>query len=200
MLVAPSNDIAKFDFVCRWSLLEKYSCKASKLHLKPRRFKIFIETLVSQKLNFSSFITLHVSAWFLTFLAGTEVHYIVIKESQLLKDRKKNVRRRPSQGESSSTAAGSPSSHGRVSTNDSRTVKVVLLDNQDVQKFGSGKGSSIKRHVMGVNRSNAKVDSSVKNARHRRRTGLLFIKFMNELHLLLLWLLCFPCILLQSIC
>lgn len=121
-----------------WSLLEKYSCKASKLHLKPRRFKIFIETL----------------------------------ESQLLKDRKKNVRRRPSQGESSSTAAASPSSHGRVSTNDSRTVKVVLLDNQDVQKFGSGKGSSLKRHVtMGVNRSNAKVDSSVKNARHRRKIG-----------------------------
>lgn len=112
-----------------WSLLEKYSCKASKLHLKPRRFKIFIETL----------------------------------ESQLLKDRKKNVRRRPSQGESSSTAAASPSSHGRVST---------LLDNQDVQKFGSGKGSSLKRQVtVGVNRSNAKVDSSVKNARHRRKTG-----------------------------
>lgn len=121
-----------------WSLLEKYSCKASKLHLKPRRFKIFIETL----------------------------------ESQLLKDRKKNVRRRPSQGESSSIAAASPSSHGRVSTNDGRTVKVVLLDNQDVQKFGSGKGSSVKRHVtLGVNRSSAKVDSSVKNARHRRRAG-----------------------------
>nr|XP_009802691.1 PREDICTED: TSL-kinase interacting protein 1 isoform X3 [Nicotiana sylvestris] len=122
-----------------WSLLEKSSCKASKLHLKPRRFKIFIETL----------------------------------ESQLLKDRKKNVRRRPSQGESSSTAAASLSSHSRVSTNDSRTVKVVLLDNQDVQKFGSGKGSSLKRHVtMGVNRSNTKVDSSpVKNARHRRKIG-----------------------------
>ncbi|KAJ8537771.1 hypothetical protein K7X08_014311 [Anisodus acutangulus] len=122
-----------------WSLLEKYSCKASKLHLKPRRFKIFIETL----------------------------------ESQLLKDRKKNGRRRPSQGESSSTAAASLSSHGRVSTTDSRTVKVVLLDNQDVQKFGSGKGSSLKRYVsMGVNRSNAKSDSSpVKNARHRRRIG-----------------------------
>ncbi|CAO2824292.1 unnamed protein product, partial [Amaranthus hypochondriacus] len=28
-----------------WSLLEKYSCKASKLHLKPRRFKIFVEAL-----------------------------------------------------------------------------------------------------------------------------------------------------------
>ncbi|XP_019236401.1 PREDICTED: TSL-kinase interacting protein 1 isoform X2 [Nicotiana attenuata] len=122
-----------------WSLLEKSSCKASKLHLKPRRFKIFIETL----------------------------------ESQLLKDRKKNVRRRPSQGESSSTAAASLSSLSRVSTNDSRTVKVVLLDNQDVQKFGSGKGSSLKRHVtMGVNRSNTKVDSfPVKNARHRRKIG-----------------------------
>ncbi|KAJ0612956.1 putative transcription factor MYB-HB-like family [Helianthus annuus] len=30
-----------------WSLLEKHSCKASKLHLKPRRFKIFLETLVN---------------------------------------------------------------------------------------------------------------------------------------------------------
>ncbi|GAB2272319.1 TSL-kinase interacting protein [Dionaea muscipula] len=28
-----------------WSLLEKYSCKASKLQLKPRRFKIFMEAL-----------------------------------------------------------------------------------------------------------------------------------------------------------
>lgn len=124
-------------------------------------------------------------------LSWTKQTFIVIKESQLLKDRKKNVRRRPSQGESSSTAAASLSSHSRVSTNDSRTVKVVLLDNQDVQKFGSGKGSSLKRHVtMGVNRSNAKVDSSpVKNARHRRKIGLLVIKLMNELQLLLLWLL-----------
>ncbi|KAK3022061.1 hypothetical protein RJ639_047329 [Escallonia herrerae] len=31
-----------------WSLLEKYSCKASKLHLKPRRFKIFMESLELQ--------------------------------------------------------------------------------------------------------------------------------------------------------
>ncbi|KAL4576612.1 hypothetical protein LXL04_012708 [Taraxacum kok-saghyz] len=43
-----------------WSLLEKHSCKASKLHLKPRRFKIFLQTL----------------------------------EHQLLKDRKKNTRKR----------------------------------------------------------------------------------------------------------
>ncbi|KAK9058805.1 hypothetical protein SSX86_023648 [Deinandra increscens subsp. villosa] len=52
-----------------WSLLEKHSCKASKLHLKPRRFKIFLETL----------------------------------EHQLLRDRKKNIRKRPNQGGNCST-------------------------------------------------------------------------------------------------
>ncbi|KAG2542208.1 TSL-kinase interacting protein 1-like isoform X1 [Panicum virgatum] len=31
-----------------WSLLEKFSCSASKLHLKPRRFKTFVEALVNQ--------------------------------------------------------------------------------------------------------------------------------------------------------
>lgn len=34
-----------------WSLLEQYSCKASKLHLKPRRFKLFLETLGNQLLK-----------------------------------------------------------------------------------------------------------------------------------------------------
>ncbi|KAJ0989812.1 hypothetical protein J5N97_008168 [Dioscorea zingiberensis] len=34
-----------------WSLLEKFSCSASKLHLKPRRFKIFIEALENQLLK-----------------------------------------------------------------------------------------------------------------------------------------------------
>lgn len=34
-----------------WSLLEKHSCTASKLHLKPRRFKLFIEALESQLLK-----------------------------------------------------------------------------------------------------------------------------------------------------
>ncbi|KAG5402098.1 hypothetical protein IGI04_016705 [Brassica rapa subsp. trilocularis] len=36
---------------CRWSLLEKHSCKASKLHLKPRRFKLFLEALEHQLLK-----------------------------------------------------------------------------------------------------------------------------------------------------
>ncbi|XP_068646028.1 TSL-kinase interacting protein 1-like isoform X2 [Aristolochia californica] len=34
-----------------WSLLEKYSCTASKLHLKPRRFKVFVEALEHQLLK-----------------------------------------------------------------------------------------------------------------------------------------------------
>nr|GMC79643.1 TSL-kinase interacting protein 1-like isoform X1 [Ipomoea batatas] len=122
-----------------WSLLEKYSCKASKLHLKPRRFKIFIETL----------------------------------ENQLLKDRKKNVRRCFSQGENTSTAPISVSNQGRASGHDGRSVKVVLLDNQDIHKFGSGKGSSLKRHInIGANSTSCKTDSSLlKTARHRRKIG-----------------------------
>ncbi|XP_047316526.1 TSL-kinase interacting protein 1-like isoform X2 [Impatiens glandulifera] len=34
-----------------WSVLEKFSWKTSKLHLKPRRFKIFVETLENQLLK-----------------------------------------------------------------------------------------------------------------------------------------------------
>ncbi|PWZ05742.1 TSL-kinase interacting protein 1 [Zea mays] len=34
-----------------WSLLEKFSCSASKLHLKPRRFKTFVEALGKQLLK-----------------------------------------------------------------------------------------------------------------------------------------------------
>ncbi|CAM0872213.1 unnamed protein product [Alopecurus aequalis] len=34
-----------------WSLLEKFSCSASKLHLKPRRFKTFVDALGNQLLK-----------------------------------------------------------------------------------------------------------------------------------------------------
>ncbi|XP_022742372.1 TSL-kinase interacting protein 1-like isoform X2 [Durio zibethinus] len=93
-----------------WSLLEKYSCRASKLHLKPRRFKIFVEAL----------------------------------EHQLVKDRKKNVRKRPSQGENSSpTSPNSVANQSRASGNDA-----------------------------GVNRSNGKGESNtMKSARQRRKPG-----------------------------
>ncbi|KAJ6755916.1 CRAMPED PROTEIN [Salix purpurea] len=118
-----------------WSLLEKYSCKASKLHLKPRRFKIFIEAL----------------------------------ENQLSKDRRKNVRKRSSQGENGSPATPSIiTNQNRASVHDNRTVKLVLVDSQSIQKLG-GKGS-LKRNVnMGVIRNNNKGDSTaMKPARQRR--------------------------------
>lgn len=119
-----------------WSLLEKSSCKASKLHLKPRRYKVFIETL----------------------------------ENQLLKDRKKNVRRCFSQGENTSTASISVSNQVRASGHDDRSVKVVL-DTHDMQKYGSGKGL-LKRHVnIGSSNNSCKAPSPLlKTARHRRKT------------------------------
>ncbi|KAL5716989.1 TSL-kinase interacting protein [Ranunculus cassubicifolius] len=119
-----------------WSLLEKHSCKASKLHLKPRRFKMFIETL----------------------------------EHQLLRDRKKNVRRRASQKENcSSSSPATVSFQGK----DTPAVKGVLVNSQNIQRVASGKGSSQKRGVNnGTNRSNNKVDlSTVKVTRQRRKTG-----------------------------
>ncbi|KAK6943851.1 hypothetical protein RJ641_024953 [Dillenia turbinata] len=118
-----------------WSLLEKYSCKASKLHLKPRRFKIFIEAL----------------------------------EHQLLKDRKK--RRRPSHAENiCPTASTTVHNQTRASGHESRAVKLVLTDSQNVQKVAPGKGSSLKRNVnIGVNRNNCKGESAVKSVRQRRK-------------------------------
>lgn len=90
-----------------------------------------------------------------------------------MKDRKKNVRRCFSQGENTSTAPISVSNQGRASGHDGRSVKVVLLDNQDIHKFGSGKGSSLKRHInIGANSTSCKTDSSLlKTARHRRKIG-----------------------------
>lgn len=122
-----------------WSLLEKYSCRASKLHLKPRRFKIFVEAL----------------------------------EHQLLKDRKKNVRKRPSQGENSSpTSPNAVTSQSRTSGNDARTVKLILVDSQNIQKLGHGKGSFKRNTNVGVNRSNSKGESNtMKPARQRRKPG-----------------------------
>ncbi|KAJ8753977.1 hypothetical protein K2173_001875 [Erythroxylum novogranatense] len=127
-----------------WSLLEKYSCKASKLHLKPRRFKIFVEAL----------------------------------ENQLLKDRKKNVRKRPSHGENGSPVAPSiVANQNRASGQDTRTVKLVLLDSQNMPKLGSGKlGRNIN---IGFFRSNNKGDpTSLKTARKRRKQESITSSFL----------------------
>ncbi|XP_054822558.1 TSL-kinase interacting protein 1-like isoform X2 [Prosopis cineraria] len=124
-----------------WSLLEKYSCKASKLHLKPRKFKIFVEAL----------------------------------EHQLMKDRKKNVRRRPLQGENYPPAAtNTVSNQNRTLGNDARTVKLVLVDSQNIQSLGTSK-ASLKRNVnMGINRNNTKGESTtMKPSRQRKKPGMI---------------------------
>ncbi|KAK7346351.1 hypothetical protein VNO80_20869 [Phaseolus coccineus] len=124
-----------------WSLLEKYSCKASKLHLKPRRFKIFLEAL----------------------------------EHQLLKDRKKNVRKRPLQGGNCLPPLPSTvSNQSRASGNEARAVKLVLVDSQNILKLGPSK-SSMKRNInMSVSRSNTKGDSNtIKSTRQRKKSGMI---------------------------
>ncbi|KAL2333798.1 hypothetical protein Fmac_015011 [Flemingia macrophylla] len=124
-----------------WSLLEKYSCKASKLHLKPRRFKIFLEAL----------------------------------EHQLLKDRKKNVRKRSLQGGNSLSPVSTPvSNQSKASGNDARAVKLVLVESQNILKLGPSK-PSMKRSVnMGVSRSNTKGDSNaMKPTRQRKKYGMI---------------------------
>ncbi|EPS71953.1 hypothetical protein M569_02804, partial [Genlisea aurea] len=95
-----------------WSLLEKYSCKASKLHLKPRRFKIFVENL----------------------------------ENQLLRDRKKSMKRRVSSGENNSSFHNIPSSDQiKSSGHDCRAIKVVLESQNVNNKVGKTSNRRWKR-------------------------------------------------------
>ncbi|CAL0313271.1 unnamed protein product [Lupinus luteus] len=122
-----------------WSLLEKYSCKASKLHLKPRRFKIFVEAL----------------------------------EHQLLKDRKKNIRKRSLQGKNS-PAPNIASNESRASDNDAGAVNMVLVDSQNILKLRPSKPSVKRNANMGVNRSNIKGDSIImKPSRQRKKSGMI---------------------------
>ncbi|XP_021774529.1 TSL-kinase interacting protein 1-like isoform X4 [Chenopodium quinoa] len=122
-----------------WSLLEKYSCKASKLHLKPRRFKTIVETL----------------------------------ENQLMKDRKKNVKKQALQGENHSSPLPTATNQNKLSANDARAVKIVLVDSQNGQKVSPGKGSSTRRcSSIGVIRSSNKGEPSHKKpSRQRRKSG-----------------------------
>ena len=168
------------DLCCRWSLLEKYSCKASKLHLKPRRFKIFIEALVSRDHLytivecFPAYKSLILSA-----STGLTSFIFAMKEHQLLKDQKKNIRKRPSQGGNCSfTTPNTVSSQSRAAAHDSRAVKLVLVESQNVQKLSPGKGSSLKRNAnVSVHRSNSKGDSSSIKTRQRQKPGYLSVLF-----------------------
>lgn len=122
-----------------WSLLEKYSCKASKLHLKPRRFKIFVEAL----------------------------------EHQLMKDRKKNVKKQALQGDNYSSPSPTSTNQNKLSANDARAVKIIVVESQNAQKAGQGRGSSSRRNSnIGVIRSTNKGESShTKSTRQRRKSA-----------------------------
>ncbi|KAK9078650.1 hypothetical protein SSX86_002707 [Deinandra increscens subsp. villosa] len=90
-----------------WSLLEKCSCKASKLHLKPRRFKVFLETL----------------------------------ERQLLKDRKKSIKKRPFQGENVSTTP----SHGVSNQNNCKGDLSPIKQSRQKRRSGSTSTAAYKK-------------------------------------------------------
>lgn len=169
----------------RWSLLEKYSCKASKLHLKPRRFKIFLEALVSKGYLylFGFFFNVLCMCW-------SWSTFFVAKEHQLLKDRKKNVRKRPLQGGNCLPAAPTAvSNQSRASGNDAYAVKLVLVDSQNILKLGPSKPSTKRNVNMGVNRSNTKGDSNtMKPTRQRKKSGDSFsIPFKISFTSFLLW-------------
>ncbi|KAL1209912.1 TSL-kinase interacting protein 1 [Cardamine amara subsp. amara] len=119
-----------------WSLLEKYSCKASKLHLKPRRFKLFIEAL----------------------------------EHQLLKDRRKSIRKRACQGENFSSASlGNISSNNRERGLDNRPFKLLLCDGQTVKKLGPGRASTKHGESLGVSFGDEKEDTAFGRGGRQRR-------------------------------
>lgn len=103
----------------------------------------------------------------------------IMQENQLLRDRKKNTKKRLSTGENN-TSVANITNQVRASGPDSRAVKMVLLDNQNIEKVGTGKGSLFKRPAnIGINRTNFKVDqaAAIKTVKHRRKNG----NFMNLL-------------------
>ncbi|ONK55962.1 uncharacterized protein A4U43_C10F2730 [Asparagus officinalis] len=117
-----------------WSLLEKHSCPASKLHLKPRRFKIFLESL----------------------------------ENQLLKDRNKIRRKRPSQGEKYLNVVSATSLPSKALENDVHPV----VDIQNTSKVESN-GPSQKRNMSAnINFSKGELPPARSVRQKRRPAGL----------------------------
>lgn len=81
--------------------------------------------------------------------------------------------RKRSQGENSSPSVCTFSTQSRPPAHDNHTIKMVLVDSQNIQKLGPGK-PSFKRGVgLGTNRGNNKGESmSVKQPRQRRKSGM----------------------------
>ncbi|KAK6126173.1 hypothetical protein DH2020_040092 [Rehmannia glutinosa] len=71
--------------------------------------------------------------------------FIETLENQLLKDRKKNIKKRLSSGENNSPIPNIPSSNQvRAPGHDNRAVKMVLVDSQNVQKSWNWKRSFVQ--------------------------------------------------------
>lgn len=100
--------------------------------------------------------------------AGADLYYSSMKEHQLLKDRKKNIKKRPLQGGNCQSHALNTISN----QSNTRAVKMILVESQNIIKLGPSK-PPLKRNVnMGVNRSNAKGDSNnSKPTRQRKKSG-----------------------------
>lgn len=89
-----------------------------------------------------------------------------------MKDRKKNVKKRSLQGDSySSPSPTTATNQNKLSGNDARAVKIILIDSQNVQKAGQARGSSRRNSNMGVIRSSNKGESSQTKSKQRRKTG-----------------------------
>lgn len=107
-----------------------------------------------------------------------------MQENQLLRDRKKNTKKRLSTGDNN-TSVPNITNQVRASGHDNRAVKVVLLDSQSSEKVGTGKGSLFKRHAsIGMSRTNCKGDqAAMKTVKHRRKNGNWTIYWFQQCYL-----------------
>ena len=96
-----------------------------------------------------------------------------MKEHQLLKDRKKNVRKRPLQGENCPPPIpNAVSNQSRALGHDGRAVKLVLVDTQNIPKLGPRKTASRRNVNVGINRgNNGGYPTVLKPSRQRRKSG-----------------------------
>lgn len=90
-----------------------------------------------------------------------------------MKDRKKNVKKQALQGDIYSSPSPPATNQNKLSANDARAIKTVLVDCQNTQKAGPGRGSSTRRSLnIGVIHSSNKGESSnTKPTRQRRKSG-----------------------------
>lgn len=102
-----------------------------------------------------------------------------MKEHQLLKDRRKSIRKRACQGENLSSASlGNISSHSRERGLDNRPFKLILSDGQNLKKLAPGRASTKHGESLGVILGEEKEDTAFgRGGRQRRKQGSFFASF-----------------------